>query len=175
MIHLWCLSSLSIIYKCYRNAKGQSRKDNLEGQLTLNTRHRTKTNNNKKTTKQETRTKSNTVLTKQPLNELRCSRRVSSSSFMWNPPCYSHSNSLLGIVCIATSLLAIIHKAFVLLDLQISVLCFVDRCLSFCLFFFWPWCCLSFDLRFRITTLVSSNFYYYNVVSSAPRQLNVCS
>jgi hypothetical protein len=24
--------------------------------------------------------------------------------------------------------------------------CFVDRCLSFCLFFFWPLCCLSFDL-----------------------------
>jgi hypothetical protein len=24
--------------------------------------------------------------------------------------------------------------------------CFVDRCLSFCPFFFWPLCCLSFEL-----------------------------
>jgi hypothetical protein len=31
---------------------------------------------------------------------------------------------------------------------------FVDRCLSFCLFFFWPLCCLSFfDLRILITSL----------------------
>ena len=36
------------------------------------------------------------------------------------------------------------------------VLCvyFVDRCLFF---FFWPLCCLSFDLRIRITPLVYSN------------------
>ena len=33
-------------------------------------------------------------------------------------------------------------------------LCFVDRCLSF---FFWPLCCLSFDIRILITSLVSSN------------------
>ena len=35
--------------------------------------------------------------------------------------------------------------------------CFVDRCLSICIFFFWPLCCLFFDLRIRITPLVSSN------------------
>ena len=36
--------------------------------------------------------------------------------------------------------------------------CFVDRCLSLCPFFFWPLCCLSFfDLRIPITLLVSSN------------------
>jgi len=34
--------------------------------------------------------------------------------------------------------------------------CFVDLCLSFYLFF-WPWCCLSFDLRILITPLVSTN------------------
>ena len=35
--------------------------------------------------------------------------------------------------------------------------CFVDRCLSF---LFWPLCCLfSFDLRFLITHLVSSNSF----------------
>ena len=33
-------------------------------------------------------------------------------------------------------------------------LCFVDRCLSFCPFFFWPLCCLSFlDLQILITSL----------------------
>jgi hypothetical protein len=32
--------------------------------------------------------------------------------------------------------------------------CFVDRCLSF---FFWPLCCLLFDIRIMITPLVSSN------------------
>ena len=35
--------------------------------------------------------------------------------------------------------------------------CFVDRCLSFCTFFFWPWCCLFFDVRFLIAPLISSN------------------
>ena len=37
--------------------------------------------------------------------------------------------------------------------------CFVDRCLSLKLsFFFWPLCCLSFfDLRILITSLISSN------------------
>ena len=38
--------------------------------------------------------------------------------------------------------------------------CFVDLCLSFCPFFFWPLCCLSyFDIRLLITPLVSSNSY----------------
>ena len=33
--------------------------------------------------------------------------------------------------------------------------CVVDNCLSFCPFFFWPLCCLSFfDLRILITPLV---------------------
>jgi hypothetical protein len=32
--------------------------------------------------------------------------------------------------------------------------CFVDRCLSFCSFFFWPLCCLFFfDLLILITSL----------------------
>ena len=35
--------------------------------------------------------------------------------------------------------------------------CFVERCLSCCLFFLWPLCCLSFDLRILITPLISSN------------------
>ncbi len=30
-------------------------------------------------------------------------------------------------------------------------LCFVDHCLSFCFFFFWPLYCLFFDLRILIT------------------------
>ena len=34
--------------------------------------------------------------------------------------------------------------------------CFVDCCLSFLSFFFWPLCCLFFDLRILITPLVSS-------------------
>ena len=44
--------------------------------------------------------------------------------------------------------------SFVFLDVQFSVLCFVDRCLSF---FVWPFHCLSFALRILITSLVSSN------------------
>jgi len=36
--------------------------------------------------------------------------------------------------------------------------CFVDRCLFFCFFFFWPLCCLFFfDTWVLITPLVSSN------------------
>ena len=40
--------------------------------------------------------------------------------------------------------------------------CFVDRCLSFCPFLFWPLHCLFFfDVRILITPLVSSNSSYY--------------
>jgi len=51
--------------------------------------------------------------------------------------------------------------------------CFVDRCLSFCVFFFWPLCCLFFyDIRILITALVSSNssvcYFEYFVVSCLP-------
>ena len=35
--------------------------------------------------------------------------------------------------------------------------CFPDRCLSFLCFYFWPLCCLFFDIRFLIAPLVSSN------------------
>ena len=36
--------------------------------------------------------------------------------------------------------------------------CFVDRCLSFCTFSFWPlWCLFFFDLWMLITNLVYSN------------------
>jgi hypothetical protein len=39
--------------------------------------------------------------------------------------------------------------------------CFVDRCLSFCTFFFWPLCCLFFfDIRILITPLESSNSFF---------------
>jgi uncharacterized RDD family membrane protein YckC len=38
--------------------------------------------------------------------------------------------------------------------------CFVDRCLSFCPFSFWPLCCLFFfDLPILITPLLSSNSF----------------
>jgi hypothetical protein len=38
-------------------------------------------------------------------------------------------------------------------------LCVVDRCFSFCTFFYWPLCFLIFfDIRIIITPLVSSNF-----------------
>ena len=53
--------------------------------------------------------------------------------------------------------------------------CFVDRCLSFCTFFFWPLCCLFiFDMQILITHLVSSNssyiFIYANIVSMRSQQ-----
>ena len=36
--------------------------------------------------------------------------------------------------------------------------CFVDRCLPFCTFFFWPlYCLFFFDIRILITTLVFTN------------------
>jgi len=38
--------------------------------------------------------------------------------------------------------------------------CFIDRCMFLCLCFFWPLGCLSFfDLRIRITPLVSSDSF----------------
>ena len=41
----------------------------------------------------------------------------------------------------------------------ISLLCFVDHCLSFCTLSFWPLCCLFFFyLRILITPLISSHF-----------------
>ena len=37
--------------------------------------------------------------------------------------------------------------------------CFADRCLFFCTFFFWPLCCLFFyHIAILITHLVSSNY-----------------
>ena len=42
--------------------------------------------------------------------------------------------------------------------------CFVDRCLSFCTFFFLPLCCrFLFDIWIRITPLVSSNSSYHRI------------
>ena len=39
--------------------------------------------------------------------------------------------------------------------------CFVDRCLSFCTFFFWLLCCMFFfDLQILITPLISANSTY---------------
>jgi hypothetical protein len=38
--------------------------------------------------------------------------------------------------------------------------CFVYRCLSFSTFFFWPLCCLFFDIRILIAPFVSSNSSY---------------
>ena len=40
--------------------------------------------------------------------------------------------------------------------------CFVDLCLSFCPFFLWSLCCLSFDLQILITPLVSLNSSSHN-------------
>ena len=46
--------------------------------------------------------------------------------------------------------------AFVLLDLYVSVCCFVDRCLSRLYFFIWSlWWLSFFDLRILIATLIS--------------------
>jgi len=42
-------------------------------------------------------------------------------------------------------------------NIHISVQCFVVQCLSFG-FFFWPFYCLSFELQFLITLLVSSDY-----------------
>ena len=57
--------------------------------------------------------------------------------------------------------------------------CFVDRCLSFCTFFFWPLCCLFFfDIRILITPLVSSNSFYlsnnFHNVSTMHVQQFIC-
>jgi hypothetical protein len=41
-----------------------------------------------------------------------------------------------------------------------SFICFIDSCLSFCTFFFWPSCCLFLDIRILITPLVSSSSSY---------------
>jgi hypothetical protein len=48
---------------------------------------------------------------------------------------------------------------------SVLCVCFVDRCLSFCTFFVWPLCFLSFfDLRNLITSSVSSNSSYRKIV-----------
>jgi hypothetical protein len=51
--------------------------------------------------------------------------------------------------------------------------CFVDRCFSFCIFFFWPLCCLFFfDIRILITPLVSSNSPYILGAGQAQQKYN---
>ena len=64
-------------------------------------------------------------------------------------------------------------------DLQ--YVCFVDRCLSFCTFSFWPLCCLFFfDIRIMIAPLVSSNSFYNTLhrklkIEQHRRRLNQCA
>ena len=56
--------------------------------------------------------------------------------------------------CQWVACMSYIYKCFsgvrVTRSLVLSV-CFVDRCLFLCTFFFWALCCLSFDLRIMIT------------------------
>ena len=54
-------------------------------------------------------------------------------------------------------------------------ICFVYRCLSFCTFFFWPMCCLFFDIRILITILVSSNSSSEPQITYLSRELLHCS
>ena len=62
------------------------------------------------------------------------------------------------------SLLPIFSGVRVTLSLVLCA-CFVDRCLSFCAFFFLPLCCLFFvDLRILITPLVSSNSSFWTYI-----------
>ena len=51
--------------------------------------------------------------------------------------------------------------------------CFIDCCLSF---FFWPLCCLFFDIRILITPLVSSNssLNSNHILSKSTRGSNKC-
>jgi hypothetical protein len=49
--------------------------------------------------------------------------------------------------------------------------CFVDRCLSF---FFWPLCCLSFDIQILIIPLVSSNSSCFLIVDSSQTLQHAC-
>ena len=54
--------------------------------------------------------------------------------------------------------------------------CFVDRCFSFGIFFFWSLCCLFFfDLRILITPLVSSNSSGYRTSLNKWRNLTTYS
>jgi hypothetical protein len=66
------------------------------------------------------------------------------------------SNSrLLQCNCVKNVFFSEVHGTRSLFFVQ----CFVDRCLSFYPFFFWPLCCLFFfNLQILITPLVSSNF-----------------
>ena len=58
---------------------------------------------------------------------------------------HSSSSPVFSEVCVTRSL--------------VLCVCFVDCSLSFCTFFFWPLCCLFFELLILITALVSSNSY----------------
>ena len=54
--------------------------------------------------------------------------------------------------------------------------CFVDRCLSFCTFFFWLLCCLFFfDIRILITPLVSSNSTNETIWSTLNQNIIKCN
>ena len=53
---------------------------------------------------------------------------------------------------------------------------FVDRCLSFCTFFFWLLCCLFFfDIRILITPLVSSNSTNETIWSTLNQNIIKCN
>jgi len=87
---------------------------------------------------------------------------------------FSHSCLITGFVTRSTRRVPLVEQALLTLLEHLSsppvfngvrvtrsfvlCLCFVDRCLSFCTFFFWPLCCLFFfNLRILIIHLVSSN------------------
>ena len=86
---------------------------------------------------------------------------------------FPHSRFIIGFVTRLTRRVPLVEQELLTLPEHLSsfpvfsgvrvtrslvlYVCFVDRCLSFCTFSFWPLCCLFFfDIRILITPLVSS-------------------
>ena len=64
---------------------------------------------------------------------------------------------------------------YVLFNLQFSVQCFVDHCLSFCPFSVWPIYCLSFfDIKLLVTPVVSHCMSYFDIRPLATPVVSHC-
>jgi hypothetical protein len=71
-----------------------------------------------------------------------CTRTISRTCYFLYDILFGSSETILDMKVLV---FFIFTKAIISQCLFLCV-CFVDRCLSFCPFFSWPLCCLSFDL-----------------------------
>ena len=79
-----------------------------------------------------------------------CTRTISRTCYFLFDILFGSSETILNM-----KVFFFIFAKAIISQCLILCVCFVDRCLSFCPFFSWPLCCLSFDLLLLTTPLVT--------------------